>query len=356
MFEWEFRDPWFLWLLPLAWLAFWLANRPRASVIFSSLLLFKDTPSSPRMWLLKLPPLLFALATVTIIVGLARPRTPSRESRVARDGIAIMMIVDQSSSMNARDLVEDDRSINRLDVVKRVFLDFVLGEDRREEGLLSAAAGLNGRATAGRADDMIGLVTFAGYADSVCPLTLDHANLANIVSELQIVTDRNEDGTAVGDGLGLAIERLRRNSAKSKVAILLTDGVNNAGIIPPLKAAELAAESQVKVYCIGAGTNGVAPMPYQDAFGRPMLVAQPVEIDEETLKQIADQTGGQYFRAENVEALREVYREIDQLEKTQVSEVRYLRYTEHFPWLVAASLLLCAAASILENTLLRKLP
>lgn len=356
MFEWEFRDPWFLWLLPLAWFAFWLASRPRASVVYSSLLLFKDTAPSPRMWLLKLPPLLFALATITIIVGLARPRTPSRESRVARDGIAIMMIVDQSSSMNARDLVEDDRSINRLDVVKRVFLDFVLGEARGEGGLLSAAAGFNGTAAAGRPDDMIGLVTFAGYADSVCPLTLDHANLANIVSALQIVTDRNEDGTAVGDGLGLAIERLRRSSAKSKVAILLTDGVNNAGIIPPLKAAELAAESQVKVYCIGAGTDGVAPMPYQDAFGRPMLVAQPVEIDEETLKQIADKTGGKYFRAENVEALREVYREIDQLEKTQVSEVRYLRYTEHFPWLVASSLLLCVAASVLGNTLLRKLP
>jgi Ca-activated chloride channel homolog len=356
VFNWELRDPWFLLLVPLAIVSYWLASRSRSSLVYSSLSLLRETNASLRMWLVKLPALLFALATLAMIVGLARPRTPERETRVSRDGIAIMMVVDLSSSMNARDLVEEDRSINRLDVVKRVFLDFVLGNTTEQSGLLSAATAFGASASRGRPDDLIGLVTFAGYADSVCPLTLDHGNLANIVKDLQIVTDRAEDGTAVGDGLGLAVERLRRSKAKSHVAILLTDGVNNAGVIPPLKAAELAAESQVKVYCIGAGTNGVAPMPYNDAFGRPMLVAQPVEIDEETLKQIAEKTGGQYFRAENIESLRDVYREIDQLEKTEVTELRYLRYTEHFPLLVASALGLLGIAAVLSLTLLRKLP
>ncbi len=356
VFSWEFRDPWFLLLAPLALLAFWFAIRSRSALTFSSLALIKQTSTSLRMWIAKLPALLFALATLAMIVGLARPRTPERETRVSRDGIAIMMIVDLSSSMNARDLVEEDRSINRLDVVKQVFLDFVLGNERPAAGLLAAATGRGRNSSSGRPDDLIGLVTFAGYADSVCPLTLDHGNLANIVKDLQIVTDRAEDGTAVGDGLGLAVERLRRSQAKSHVAILLTDGVNNAGVIPPLKAAELAAESQVKVYCIGAGTNGVAPMPYNDAFGRPMLVAQPVEIDEETLKQVAEKTGGKYFRAENIEAMRDVYGEIDQLEKTEVTELRYLRYTEHFAPIVASGLGLAVLAALLSASIFRRLP
>ncbi len=356
LFNWEFRDPWFLLLLPLAVLAFWLAGRSRSSLTYSSLSLLQPISPSLRMWFTKIPAMLFAVAILAMILGLARPRTPERETRVSRDGIAIMMIVDLSSSMNARDLVEEDRSVDRLDVVKQVFLDFALGSDAARSGLLSMATGLGQSTSPGRPDDLIGLVTFAGYADSVCPLTLDHGNLANIVRDLQIVSDRSEDGTAVGDGLGLAIERLRRSQAKSHVAILLTDGVNNAGVIPPLKAAELATESQVKVYCIGAGTNGVAPMPYNDPFGRPMLIAQPVEIDEETLKQIAEKTGGKYFRAENIDAMRDVYSEIDRLEKTEVNELRYLRYTEHFALFIASGFGLAAIASLLSASVFRRLP
>lgn len=348
MSDWEFRDPWFLLLLPLAALVYWLANRSRSSLTFSSLSLVTHTPRSFRLWLAKLPAVLFAVATLVLIIGLARPRTPERETRVSRDGIAIMMVVDLSSSMNARDLVVEDRSINRLDVVKQVFLKFVLGSGETTV--------FGGQASRGRPDDLIGLVTFAGYADSVCPLTLDHGNLANIVRDLEIVSVQSEDGTAVGDGLGLAVERLRRSKAKSHVAILLTDGVNNAGIIPPLRAAELAAETNVKVYCIGAGTTGLAPMPAIDLFGRQTLLPQPVEIDEDTLKQIAEKTGGKYFRAENSEALAEVYQEIDRLEKTEVTELRYLRYTEHFANFVAAGLGLLALAATLGASLFRRLP
>lgn len=342
MLDVEFRDPWFFALLPLSLIVFWLASRSTSSVGYSSISLFEKTPQSLRLRLAKLPALIAALATASLIVALARPRTPERETRVARDGIAIMMVVDLSSSMNARDLVEDDLGMNRLDVVKEVFLEFVLGDSQND--------------AAGRPDDLVGLVTFAGYADSLCPLTLDHGNLANIVKDLEIVDVQSEDGTAVGDGLGLAVERLRRNEAKSRVAILLTDGVNNAGVIAPLKAAELAAEFDIKVYCIGAGTNGVAPMPMRDPFGRVSLVGQPVRIDEETLKQIATKTGGEYFRAENRDGLQKIYDAIDRLEKTQVRETRYLRYQEHFKYFVTAGLGLLGLASVLSSSVFRKLP
>ncbi len=284
--------------------------------------------------------MLLALATVVLVISLARPRTPQQETKVSREGVAIMMVIDVSSSMDARDLVKVDRQVNRLDVVKDVFLSFVQGDG----------------SMAGRPDDLIGLVTFARYADSLCPLTLDHGNLATIVTDLEIVTQRSEDGTAVGDGLGLAVERLRRSKAKSRIAILLTDGVTNAGVIEPTKTADLAASSDIKVYCIGAGTNGMAPVPGRDLFGRLTLIPQPVEIDEETLKQIADRTGGRYFRAVDKQALAEIYVAIDQMERVKVSEVRYLQYTEHFGYFIVSGMGLIALSVLLSGTVFRKLP
>ena len=340
MFEWEFRDPGFFALLPLVPLAYWLATRSASSLDYSSLSLFSGTPRTWRLRLARLPALAVSLGMLALIIALARPRTPQRETRVARQGIAIMMIVDLSSSMDARDMVEDDLSVNRLDVVKEVFSDFVIGGDQ----------------ASGRQDDLVGLVTFARYADSVCPLTLDHGNLIAIVEDLELVKVQSEDGTAVGDGLGLAVERLRRSRAKSRVAILLTDGVNNAGVIPPEKAAELAAEFDIKVYCIGAGTNGIAPMPMRDPFGRITLVGQPVTIDETMLKNIADRTGGEYFRADSRDAMRSIYDSIDQLEKTEVTETRYLHYDEHFASFVSVGLGLLALAALLNQSVFRRLP
>lgn len=342
MFDWEFKDPWFFLLLPLAIVAFWLATRSKSVLGYSSLNLLEGTPKSLRLRLAKLPAILLALATTMLVIALARPRTPERETRVSRDGIAIMMVVDLSSSMNARDLVQNDASINRLDVVKDVFVDFVLGN--------------NGASLEGRPDDLVGLVTFAGYADSVCPLTLDHGNLTNIVKDLSIVEVQSEDGTALGDGLGLAVERLRRSKAKSRIAILLTDGVNNAGVIAPNKAADLAAEFDIKVYCVGAGTNGIAPVPSVDMFGRTRLVGQQVNIDEDTLKQVASKTGGEYFRAEDREQLTDIYAAIDALEKTEVTETRYLRYTEHFGYFLKAGFGLLVLASVLASSIFRRLP
>jgi Ca-activated chloride channel family protein len=285
---------------------------------------------------------LLTLSIIALVIGLARPRTPQTESKISRDGIAIMMVVDLSSSMDARDLVKNDKSVNRLKVVKDVFTDFVSGSG-------------NSGAGKGRPDDLIGLVTFARYADSICPLTLDHGNLANIVEDLEITMTQDEDGTAVGDGLGLALERLRRSKAKSRIAILLTDGVTNMGVIDPAKAAKLAKQLGIKVYSIGVGTNGMAPMPVR-VFGGTRLMAQPVEIDEKTLQLIADETNGKYFRAVDKGALANIYAEIDKLERTKVSELKYLSYTEHFQPFVMSGALMLGLGMILNRSIFRKLP
>jgi Ca-activated chloride channel family protein len=211
--------------------------------------------------------------------------------------------------------------------------------------------------TAGRPDDLIGLIAFAGYADSLCPLTLDHGSLVSMLEDLEIVRTRGEDGTALGDGLALAVERLRQSKAKSKVVILLTDGVNNTGAIDPPRAAELAASQNVKVYSIGAGTDGLAPFPTIDPFtGRQVLEPTYVEIDEETLKAIADKTGGRYFRATDREGLANIYAEIDRLERTKVTEVRYLQYTEHYVSFVVAGLGLMTVAAVAGGSVFRRLP
>ncbi|MEK6237160.1 MAG: VWA domain-containing protein, partial [Planctomycetales bacterium] len=286
--------------------------------------------------------MLRAPAVAATAIALAGPRTPDAETKIRREGIAIMMVVDTSGSMEARDLVRGDVSVNRLAVVKDVFRDFVLGEE--------TGAGK------GRPDDLIGLIAFAGYADSLCPLTLDHGNLTSMVEDLRIGRDREENRTALGDALALAVERLRRNRSKSKVVLLLTDGVNNAGAIAPEQAAGLAASHGVKVYCIGAGTDGVAPMPMVNRnTGRVTLGRMVVKIDEQVLKTIASKTGGKYFRAVDKESLRRIYAEIDRLERTKVTELRYLQYTEHYAAFVWAALILIAVAGIAEGTIFRRL-
>lgn len=342
MMGWEFRDPWFLLLVLVAPLLAWLSARRPSRVQFSSLTWVADSPRSLRARLAVLPTVLWTLASVLLAVAIAGPRTPDEQTKISRKGIAIAMVLDRSSSMNARDLVQGDTSVDRLTVVKEVFRRFVLGG----EG-----------AGRGRPNDMIGLVAFARYADSLCPLTLDHGNLVGMLDDIQIVTERREDGTAIGDALALAVERLRHSPARSKIAILLTDGVNNSGQLEPMQAAELAAEHNVKVYCIGAGTQGVAPVPTIDPFtGRQVLTRAFVEIDEPSLKKIASRTGGRYYRATDEEALAEVYREIDRLERTKIIEMRYLQYHEHYAGFVMAGFVLLALAAVADRSLLRRLP
>ncbi len=337
----EFQDPLFLLLGLFAPLLLIASMRSASLVRFSSLSIPDAAARSWRVRLSILPAVLLSLASLCFAVALARPRTPDAESRVLREGIAIMAVVDRSGSMNARDLVQDDQSVDRLEVVKDVFGEFVLG----------------GESGGGRPDDMIGLIALAGYADSLCPLTLDHGNLMNVVEDLQIVKRPDEDGTALGDALALAVERLRQSTPVSKVAILLTDGVNNAGVIDPDQAAELATSQGIKVYCIGAGTEGVAPFPTRNPFtGQIEMARARVEIDEETLKRIALATGGRYFRATDKQSLAEIYQEIDLLERTEISETRYLRYTEHYGWFATAALSLLALAALASGTVFRTLP
>jgi Ca-activated chloride channel family protein len=350
VFDWEFRDPWLLWLVLLAPLVYLLLTRSRqAAVQYSTLTLLEHSPSSLRARLVNLPSFLLALAIAAMAVALAGPRMPNDETRVRREGIAIVMVVDRSGSMRARDLVKDDTSLNRLEVVKKIFRQFVVGD--REESHWSRGFGN------GRTDDVIGLVAFARYADGLCPLTLDHGNLLNIVNDLEIVKDRNEDGTALGEGLALAVERLRQHAAKSKVAILLTDGVNNAGTITPSQSAELALTHGVKVYAVGTGTRGLAPVPVTDRFtGRVFLQPARVEIDEGTLKEIAQKTDGRYFRATDAEGLAEIYKEIDRLERTEISEVRYLQYQERYGSLVWMALMMMGGSGLLAGSIFRRLP
>lgn len=336
----ELNNPAFLlalFLLPLVW---WLAEQRGGSITYSSNAI---AASAPRSWRLRarwVPSACITLAMASLVFALAGPRSADKTTRVKREGIAIMLAVDRSGSMNARDFVEGDESVNRLDAVKRVLREFVLGGDT----------------SGGRPDDLIGVVAFGTFADSVSPLTLDHANLASIVDQLGVATTPQEAATAIGEGLGLAIERLRAHPAKAKVVVLLTDGVNNAGNLDPQQAAELARELGIKVYTVGAGTNGYAPMPVALGNGRYALQPQRVEIDEKTLKAISERTGGLYFNARDAQGLARVYERIDQLERNEITEVRYLQYREHFAWLALAALALVLLGELLNATLLRRLP
>jgi len=336
----ELRDPLFLWAALAAPIVYYFASRIPSTVRYSSLAIADAGPQSLRVRLANLPAWLLAAAALLLAVALAGPRTGDATTSIKREGIAIIMAIDRSGSMDARDFVDDDATVSRLDAVKSVFKQFVEGGD----------------AGNGRPDDLIGIVAFGTFADGICPLTLDHANLLSILDQVEVADTQAEAATAVGEGLALAVERLREHPAESRVVILLTDGVNNAGTVEPLQAAQLAADHNIRVYTIGAGTTGMAPMPVRGPGGREYLRRVPVEIDEETLEQIAARTGGRYFHARDAEGLEQVYKEIDRLERTEITELRYLQFEEHYASLVTAALALMAAALLLSSTLLRRLP
>lgn len=357
------HTPWMLCLLvllPLIWWR-WLRRAPHGCVRFSSVAWLKRQGASFRVKARHVIPLMRTLTVGLLIICLARPQKGNEETRVFSEGIAIQMLVDRSSSMKAMDFAVGGKRVDRLAAVKNVFKDFVLG----------------GKELKGRPDDLIGMVSFAGFADSNCPLTLDHAFLIETLDDIEIVDERSEDGTAIGDALGLAVERLRdldrrrdvveANRIKGKVIILLTDGENNAGDISPEKAAELAKTYGIKVYTIGVGTTGVAPMPVPDPFGGIDLRRVRVTVDEDTLKRIAGITGGRFWRATDTNSLREIYTEINALEKTKTEEKRYMQFAElategvrlgsfNVPPLLAFVFGLLAAEILLVNTRFRKVP
>ena len=353
-----FFTPWYFLLLPLVVLLGWRlfsANR-NSGVGFSHTSFAKLMTPSLRQRLLWLPKLLLLLSMVLLVLGLARPRDGQTRTLTESTGIAIEMVVDRSGSMRALDFKIDGNHVDRLTAVKNVASKFVLGE-----GDLG-----------GRFNDLVGLISFAGYADGVTPPTLDHGFLAASLNQTSIVRRRAEDGTAIGDAIALAVEKLnalnesRELEIQSKVIILLTDGENTAGELQPIEAAELAQSFDIKIYTIGVGTKGQAPIPVTDAFtGRQVIRNRQVNIDEETLQQVADKTGGKYFRATDTDSLTEIYGEIDRLEKTEIEMQNFVDYRElalqsqrlswiTIPPMLLLSLVLLMAGFFLQQTWLKE--
>lgn len=329
-----FAHPYFLLLLVLLPVLAWLKGRhgQQAAFLYSSVLLIKQVGSLRRT---SAGGLLLALRWLTLalfIVGLARPQFTESETSVKASGIDIVVALDLSGSMESEDFTLKGQRVNRLTIAKDVLRQFI---DRRP-------------------GDRIGLVAFASKAYIAAPMTLDHSFLVQNLERLELHTI--EDGTAIGMGLSAAVNRLRELQSKSKIVILMTDGQNNTGKIPPLTAAEAAQALKVKVYTIGVGTRGLAPVPRVNMFGQRVYMNAPVDIDEKTLQQIADKTGGKYYRADSTDTLKKIYDEIDQLEKTEVEVKKYVRVTELFPWVVVPGLFLLLLEILLSHTVWRRLP
>ena len=286
-------------------------------------------------------PWLRALVLALAVVALAAPQWGVETTRIQREGIAIAMVIDTSSSMSAIDLRLEDRPSNRLEVVKATFREFVTGGD----------PGVNGRSS-----DAIGMVTFARYADNISPPTLDHEALLGLLDQVGIVELPPEDGTAIGDAIVRAVDMLDEAQAASKVIILLTDGSYNSGEVEPLVAAQVAGAYGIRIYTIGAGTHGTALMPVAAADGGTDYVPSEVTIDEATLTQIAELTDGKYFRATEAAALRSIYAEIDRLEKAQNVAEHHQRYVEIHPLMTALGLALLLLEAVMVTTRLRTIP
>lgn len=329
----RFADPQYLILLILVPLmAYYLwrrRSRMSGQLKYSTLKHIRRAPVTIRRRLRQFFSVIRLGIIALIILGLARPQSGSQQEEIITEGIDIMLVLDVSSSM----LAEDFKPKNRLEAVKSVAEEFIQG----------------------RKNDPIGMVVFAGEAFTQSPLTLDYGVLTQILDHLE-VAPREWDGTAIGNGLATAVARIKDSKAKSKVIILLTDGVNNAGEIDPVTAAQVAHTFDIRVYTIGAGTRGSALYPIEHPIFGKRYRRMQVEIDEDLLKRIADITGGKYFRATDSEKLRQIYREIGELEKTKIEVKEFTKYTELFVDYAGLALALLLLEVILSNTYLRKLP
>jgi Ca-activated chloride channel homolog len=330
-----FAHPYLLLLLAaLPVLAWWRNRRDRpAAFLYSSVQLVRGITGVRQSHAGLILRRMRWLTIVLFIIGLARPQWGESQSRITNSGVDIVVAIDLSGSMSAEDFILQTQRVNRLVIAKDVLQRFIEI----------------------RSNDRIGLVAFARHASIAAPLTLDHDYLREVLDQLQIATPE-EDGTAIGSALMASLNRLRDLPSPSKVIILMTDGQNNSGRVPPLTAAEVAQTLGVRTYTIGVGTRGTAPMPTVDRFGTRRYVEREVDIDEHTLQIIADRTGGRYYRADSTETLRSIYAEIDQLETTDMEVVHYQYYRELFPWLILPGLFLLLLEIILGNTVWRRLP
>ncbi len=326
----DFAQPgllWFLLIVPimLGWYLF-KHNKNQASLTLSTISGVDSVRKSWRVYLRHVPFAIRLLAIATLIVVLARPQSTSSWENISTEGIDIVLALDISSSMLAEDFKP-----NRLEASKDVAMEFI----------------------AGRPNDRIGLVVFSGESFTQCPLTTDHAVLMNLFQDLK--SGMIEDGTAIGLGLATAVSRLEESTAISKVIILLTDGVNNQGEIAPITAAEIAKTYGVRVYTVGVGSRGKAPYPVRTAFGV-QYQNMDVNIDEEALQEIARMTDGRYFRAINNDKLKDIYQEIDQLEKSKIEVREVSRKTEEYWWLAVLAGALLMIELLLRITLFRTNP
>ncbi len=327
----RFLHPELLWLLLLLPLLAFLRGKKGAApaLIFSTTSLLSSLAKGRKARPGQLITALKLGAIAILILAMARPQQGNTTTEVNASGIDILLAVDVSGSMEAMDFTLKGKAANRLDVVKSVVGEFINA----------------------RPNDRIGLVAFAGRPYLISPLTLDHDWLQKRLESLSI--GMVEDGTAIGSAIGTGINRLRDKKAKSRILILLTDGMNNAGKIPPLIAAEAAETLDIKVYTIGAGTRGEAPMPVVDPFGRKRLIRAKVDIDEDTLGKVAELTGAQYFRATDTQSLEKIYAEINKMETTTRTIKKFEHYRELFPFFLLAALLFAVLALINQN---RRLP
>lgn len=354
----RFQDP--LWLLVLVVVGvigiLAIRRQRRVAVLFSDVSILRTLPATLALRAKRVVPWLRLLGLALVIAALARPQRGTEEFRIHTEGIAIQMCIDRSGSMAALDFNLDGTQVDRLTVVKRVFHDFVMGKGKLP----------------GRPDDLVGLISFGGFVEPKCPLTLDHGALVQVLDAVEIprpIFDsrgreinrrlwQEDSQTAIGDALALAANRLKDVKAKSKVIILLTDGEQTAGVLPPVEGARVAQTLGIKVYTIGIGTNGVVsvPDPYPDSFGRRVLRQQVFPLDEQTLRQIADTTGGKYYNAQDTESLENVYAEIDRLEKSASEGRLYSEYHELYQYFMLPGLGLILAQVVLASTRFRSLP
>ena len=331
----EFANKEYLFLLVLVipyiiWYAMY-RKKSEPTMRMSDTFAFRYAPRSWRVTLMPILPILRIVAFVALVVALARPQTHNSWKNQTVEGIDIMLAMDVSTSMLAEDLKP-----NRMEAAKKVASDFIIG----------------------RPDDNIGLSIFAGEAFTQCPMTIDHASLLSLLHNVRTdIAARGliEDGTAIGMGLVNAVSRLKDSKAKSRVVILLTDGSNNRGDISPMTAAEIAKSLGIRVYTVGVGTTGNAPLP-PSATGLPQYVNLPVEIDEQTLKGIAATTDGDFYRAKNNKELKQIYAEIDKLEKSKLNVKQFSRRYEAYQPLAAIAILSLLLEILLRITVFRRIP
>ncbi|WP_277638259.1 vWA domain-containing protein [Bacteroides graminisolvens] len=318
----------FLLLLLIPYIVWYILKHKKnnATLQMSDTNIYSDIKKSYKIYLLHAPFILRIIVLSLVILILARPQTTNNWQNSEVEGIDIMLAIDVSTSMLAEDLKP-----NRLEAAKDVAAEFI----------------------SGRPNDNIGITLFAGESFTQCPLTVDHTVLLNLFQSIN--SGIVEDGTAVGMGIANAVSRLKDSKAKSKVIILLTDGTNNKGDISPFTAADIAKSFGIRVYTIGVGTNGMAPYPLRVA-GTIQYINTPVEIDEKTLTQIAITTNGNYFRATNNSKLKEVYKEIDKLERTKLNVKQYSKRHEEYQWFALIALLFLLLEFYLRNSILKKIP